>query len=503
MPASQQLVYVGSSKRASGADAVTNQKDELARANEAMYKQNLELTIRNKTLSALRKLSTIGTTALGVSEVTQRIVDTIVTELRFATVLISLVDTKNNTLRFAAVNQTESVIAAFELLRKTNETATVSLDNRGNLLVDAILDRERKITGNLLDIVTPLATQEVADRMENIIRIKTIVIYPLFLGTKALGTLSLGLSKRVDDLSRGERNTIDELIDAVAITINRAQLVEDIRRANDDLQSANERLKDLDKLKDEFVSLASHELRTPLTAIRSYIWMALSGKGGALTEKLKYYLDRAFSSTNRLIKLVNDMLNISRIESGRVSVQLARNKLSTLVDEVIGEIKPKIEEEGLTLSVDIAPGTEDVVADGDKIKEVLINFIGNALKFTPRGGTIRIHANQKDEMVMVSVIDSGEGMRPEDIGKLFQKFSTLQPSTTADPMTYQSSGLGLYISKSIISMHGGQVSAMSEGLGKGSTFTFTLHRYSDDLLAALQEKYPTEGLGIIHNAFNA
>lgn len=499
MPASQQLVYVGSSKRMPAGDVATNQKEELARANEAMYKQNLELTIRNKTLSALRKLSTIGTTALGVSEVTQRIVDTIVTELKFTTVLISLVDTKNNMLRFAAVNQTESVKQAFELLRKDSNSAVVSLDNTGNLLVDAILDRERKITGNLLDIITPLATQDVADRMENIIRIKTIVIYPLFLGAKAIGTLSLGLSKRVDDLSRGERNTIDELIDAVAITINRAQLVEDIRRANDDLQSANERLKDLDKLKDEFVSLASHELRTPLTAIRSYIWMALSGKGGALTEKLKYYLDRAFSSTNRLIKLVNDMLNISRIESGRVSVQLSQTNITTLIDEVVGELRPKIEEQELVMRVDIPKNVDDVVADGDKIKEVLINFIGNAIKFTPQKGTITVSVVSDETFVTVSVTDSGGGMRPEDIGKLFKKFSTLAPSTTADPTTIQSTGLGLYISKSIVAMHGGSVSAASEGLGKGSTFTFTLLKYSDQRREELQKGYKTEGVGIIHS----
>lgn len=474
----------------------------LQKANQAIYKQNVELSVRNKTLSVLHALSEITMKASTVPEVSQSIVDIIARELSVGVTLLALIDTDRNVLRPVAISHALGEDASATLLNRFGVDMVISLDTSDNLAIRATQDKEEKITGNLLDVLTPLATQEVADALEAQTHIKTILIYPLHLGEKSIGVLCLGLTKHADDLTRAEKETLPELISVVTIALDRARLREHIVETNKELSVANIKLEELDKLKDEFVSLASHELRTPLTAIRSYIWMALSGKGGVLPEKIKFYLDRAFVSANRLIKLVNDMLNISRIESGRVSVKLSRNALPMLIDEVIGEIKPKIEEQGLELTVDIAAGTEDVIADADKIKEVLINFIGNALKFTPRGGTILIHAQQKDEMVTVSVIDSGEGMRPEDIGKLFQKFSTLAPSTTADPMTYQSSGLGLYISRSIIAMHGGEVSAQSAGIGRGSTFSFSLHQYFEPLLAQLQKKYPTEGLGIIHNAIN-
>ena len=146
----------------------------------------------------------------------------------------------------------------------------------------------------------------------------------------------------------------------------------------------------MDKLKDDFVSLASHELRTPMTAIKSYLWMALAGKGGEISGKLKFYLQRAYDATDRLIKLVNDMLNISRIESGRITISIQRVSLVKLVQDVVFEVMPRAQELGVKLSVTASLGVPDVIADSDKIKEVLINLIGNSLKFTPANGTITV-----------------------------------------------------------------------------------------------------------------
>lgn len=338
------------------------------------------------------------------------------------------------------------------------------------------------------------------------------VVMPLETSQRVIGILCLGSKLSGDRFSQKELSHFQILASEVAVAIENSLSYEEIRRFNttleaevthatDDLRQANEKLTQLDKLKDEFVSLASHELRTPLTSIRSYLWMALSGKGGVVPDKQKFYLDRAFSSADRLIRLVNDMLNISRIESGRLAVQFSRTDVPCMIKDVVSEVQPKIDEQGLTLHINTGERPlPDIIADVDKMKEVLINFIGNAIKFTPRGGTITITAVSVGEYVRIMVKDTGLGFDAGESEKLFQKFSTLNARGHVQSAQYQSTGLGLYISKSIVSLHGGEVSALSDGHNKGSTFSFTLPVYTPQKREELQRKYGTDGLGIIHNS---
>ena len=160
------------------------------------------------------------------------------------------------------------------------------------------------------------------------------------------------------------------MVGVIGIAIDNALLYQNI-------QGANERLKQLDRLKDDFVSVASHELRTPMTAIKSYLWMAIDGQGGPLNDKQKYYVDRGLESVERLIKLVNDMLNISRIESGRLTVEMSSVDIVKLVKSVIEEVGPRSKELGLSVEVEVGDGVPLVMADVDKIKEVVYNLIGN------------------------------------------------------------------------------------------------------------------------------
>ena len=247
----------------------------------------------------------------------------------------------------------------------------------------------------------------------------------------------------------------------------------ELARLSRELSKANEKLKTLDKLKDEFLSLASHEIRTPMVAIKSYLWMVLDGHGGKVTEKQKYYLDRAYQSTQRLIMLVGDMLNVSRIESGRITLNFRETRLDQLVDDVVAEMIPVATELGIEISVLPYSKAPLVLADYDKIKEVLINLVGNALKFTPKEGKITISLSQKDGFIETTVSDTGVGIKTDDMPKLFQKFSMVGGSEEK-ALNSQGTGLGLYICKSIIEFHGGKIWAASDGIGKGATFTFSL-----------------------------
>ncbi len=273
-----------------------------------------------------------------------------------------------------------------------------------------------------------------------------------------------------------------------------------LEEASRQLVDVNKKLKVLDKLKDEFVSVASHELRTPMTAIRSYLWMALEGKGGVLTDKQKFYIERAYTSVDRLIKLVNDMLNISRIESGRLTVDMKALALDKLVQEVIEEIMPRVNELGIHLKMDIASPPPLVIADHDKIKEVLYNLIGNSLKFTPKDGEITISFSQDGDMVHTTVKDTGAGIDPVDLPKLFQKFGLLPGSYTTNKNA-SGTGLGLFISRSIVELLGGKVWVTSGGRGKGSEFSFSLKTFNEEELKKMSVKNANESkdaVGIIH-----
>ena len=161
-------------------------------------------------------------------------------------------------------------------------------------------------------------------------------------------------------------------------------------------------------MKDEFVSLASHELRTPMTVIKSYIWLLIQGKTGELSEKQKEYLERTYSSTNRLINMVNDMLNISRIESGRFTIEPKDMDLSALIQEVVAEMQPRAAEQELQLVyVPSQQSLPTVNADSERIKQVLINLVGNSLKFTPKQGTITIYTSVENGYVITHVKDTG------------------------------------------------------------------------------------------------
>lgn len=460
-------VYIGSARpgpQSSSLDEVsdTQRTSLLTHANEEMYKQNLELSVRNKTLNALRTLYAITMSSLAVDDVSQRMSDAIVTELSFPLVMISAVSADQKTLRFAGVTKSPEIIKALALLGKPLGESLIPMDYPYNLLVNAIKQKERLMTGNLLDVFAPLVTQDTADEIGRQSKIKTMIIYPLLFGGKAVGALSIGLDKKVDDMTRAQRETLEELINVVGISIERAQLYSDLKLANQQLQ-------DLDKLKDEFVSLASHELRTPMTAIRGSLTTILDGYAGEISKEAREFLTAANTENDRLIRLVNNLLNISRIEAGRFQFTMQPTDLDALVAEVVNNLQMAAKDKNITLSYERDGTIPKVIADGDKIKEVFINLIGNAVKFTHKGG-VTVGLSKHQGIVICSVADTGSGIAKEDQDLLFKKFSQVQGDYAKQS---GGTGLGLYICKQIVEGHHGKI-WLESTLGVGSTFFFSL-----------------------------
>jgi PAS domain S-box-containing protein len=231
------------------------------------------------------------------------------------------------------------------------------------------------------------------------------------------------------------------------------------------------RLKDLDKMKSDFVSNVSHELKTPLTSIKGSVDNMLDGLTGALNEKQIRYLARIKSNTDRLSRLINDLLDLSRIEAGRVEVRRASLPLTALAEEVAEHLKQLAAEKLIRIEVPPPDPQMTVWADRDKVTQVLMNLIGNAVKFTPQDGKVTVAMEKNgNDYIQISIADNGPGIRPEEADKIFSKFYQV---ANVDKQKPQGSGLGLAISKALVEMHGGKIWVESK-LGRGSTFYFTL-----------------------------
>ena len=293
------------------------------------------------------------------------------------------------------------------------------------------------------------------------------------IGTEVVTILLIVLSFAEIILSSSLREIIFRSGLFVALLIVGILLIQSVLREvkqKEQLQILNKKLEELDKQKDEFVSMAAHELRSPLTAIKGYISMIIEGDTGDIPEKARQYLADSMAVTERLVRLVNNMLNVSRIEEGRIVYQMEETSLIRAVQEIFNTSRVEAERKGLDFKMDIPNALEDTVkVDPDRIREVVGNIVSNAIKYTEKGKVNIKISNPRTDLVKVEVIDTGPGISKEEQAKLFQKFYRAE-STSGKTF---GTGLGLYITRLLIEKFGGEISLTSE-LDKGSNFWFEL-----------------------------
>lgn len=235
--------------------------------------------------------------------------------------------------------------------------------------------------------------------------------------------------------------------------------------AQRDLAAQNERLRELDRLKDEFLALVSHELRTPLTSIRGYTELLLDGEAGELTEDQLQFLGVVERNTNRLLHLVGDLLFLAQVEAGKLTLELGPLDLGAVASESVETARPQAEAKGITLTLATGP-VQPISGDYARIAQLLDNLVSNAIKFTGEGGRVDVRVHQKQERVVVEVRDSGIGIPADEQQFLFQRFFR---TSTATEQAIQGTGLGLAISKAIVDAHAGRITVASEE-GAGTTF---------------------------------
>jgi signal transduction histidine kinase len=246
---------------------------------------------------------------------------------------------------------------------------------------------------------------------------------------------------------------------------------EELQVLTQELAEANQELKRLDAAKSEFISIASHQLRTPLTAIKGYISLVLEGSYGKVTPTLQDVLNKVYVVNNRMGQLVEDLLSISRIESGRVQYNLVATQLEPMVADLVDMFSIMAKSKGLSLKMKLPrKSLPKLIIDATKMREVISNLIDNALKYTKEGG-VTVTVDGDDRYVAVRVQDTGIGVDPNDSKRLFEKFTRSSETMKLD---VSGTGLGLYVGKNFVEAHGGLLSVESEGSGKGSTFIIKL-----------------------------
>jgi signal transduction histidine kinase len=236
------------------------------------------------------------------------------------------------------------------------------------------------------------------------------------------------------------------------------------------LKQANERLKKLDELKSNFISAASHELRTPLTAIKGYVAIVLQERVGKLNDQQKEFLGYVKDSTDRLHRLLDDLLDLSRIESGRVEMRMTLTDLNLLLKEEVMIFKVQADNKGILIESEIEPSLKKIYCDADKVREVMDNLISNSIKYTPKNGKIKVSARNEGNRVYIEVRDNGIGIKEEDQMRVFEPFQRINRDETEDE---EGVGLGLALVKRIIEAHGGVIEVKSTE-GKGSVFAIRL-----------------------------
>ena len=250
--------------------------------------------------------------------------------------------------------------------------------------------------------------------------------------------------------------------------------IRDISERKRDLEQQNRRMQEANRLKSEFLANMSHELRTPLNAVIGFASLIHAGKAGPISEVQKEYLGDILGSSRHLLQLINDVLDLAKVESGRMELQVETIDLRRLIGEVRDILRGLAAEKRIRLAVEVAPTLSTVNVDGRMLKQILYNYLSNAIKFTLDGGHVhlRVGAGEDDKTFRIDVEDTGIGIRAEDLGRLFVEFQQLDSGLAK---RFQGTGLGLALTKRIAEAQGGRVEVKSV-LGQGSTFSVVLPR---------------------------
>ena len=302
------------------------------------------------------------------------------------------------------------------------------------------------------------------------LNIYSVLAVPIMAKGKVLGVLATSITHPGRQFTQADVHVAMALADRAAPAIENSRLYAQERQLRQELETLNRQVQEANQRKSQFVTLVSHELRTPLTAIAGYVELLLEGPVGEGATHHREYLGIVKSNADRLIALIDDLLDIARLEAGKVDLKRTTLDLARLIQEVATALRPQLEAKRQRLTLDMADALPAIVGDAARLTRILTNLLSNAQKYTPAGGRITIAARQETGGVRVSVQDTGIGLSPEEQAQIFTPFFRAQHDTTQG---VGGTGLGLAITRALVELHGGAITVTSVP-EQGSTFSVTL-----------------------------
>lgn len=444
-------------------------EQDLAHVNEEVYKRNLELARTNKILSLLQSIDTL---VLESQEPLKQLCNHLAqniasaTEYPFVTIL-----------GFPHHSDKEFEVYGYGIYGEVPVEQLKPLDHI-RLAIDYpwFLDKERTVFINLTDVTlakieqTLGCTNQEAKKLKEALPIKSLYLMKLLARQKLVGMMVIGLnSENSESLHEADRTLFERLSEAVGVALDNKLLFEENQRVLKQLQQKNEKLKALDEAKDEFISMASHQLRTPLTSVKGYVSMVMEGDAGTLKPKQRILLDQAFSSSQRMVYLIADLLNVSRLRTGKFVIEPTPTNLANVVESELKQLKETAKARHLKLEFKKPKKFPILMLDETKIRQVIMNFADNAIYYTPAGGEIHVYLKETPRSVEFTVVDNGIGVPADQQHKLFTKFFRAGNARSSRP---DGTGLGLFMAKKVVIAQKGAIIFKSEA-GKGSTFGFS------------------------------
>lgn len=355
--------------------------------------------------------------------------------------------------------------------------------NEDKIIFDSVAKMERK---------TLVADQVTSDqeKLKDVLTSKNIGVISRLVpgsepGSRAIAHLIIGQKKSGNVYDKQDIRIVEIISDELLIAIQNALRFEEIQEFNVTLQAkvneataklkrTNDKLKDLDEAKDEFISMASHQLRTPLTSVKGYLSMVMEGDAGKISQPQKELLTQAFTSSQRMVYLIADLLNVSRLKTGKFVINNTQSDLVDIVETEISQLRETLKAKKITLEFKKPDNISLLMLDDTKIRQVIMNFIDNAIYYTPADGHISVEVKEDKNNVYFIVKDTGLGIPREEQKHLFTKFYRASNARKVRP---DGTGLGLFMAKRVIAAQGGSILFESTE-GKGSTFGFTFSKAS-------------------------
>lgn len=444
------------------------------------YKRKLSSKVTN-TLDELWKLEKIILDTLDFKILIQKVVDSVFSELcnlnlGYKIVTLALIDEKNKTLNLMALsfNKTDFNINYTPEILLKNTKISLTIDK--NICIKSIKENTVKITHCFNDLFTLALINKNAVKIENLAKIQTSVVYPLVSKNKVIGVMIFSMDKSENNVTAQEWSLLRYFTEMVSLAVHNSKLYSSLENKNKQIKRSNIKLMELDKNKDEFITVASHELRTPMTIIKGYLWLLQNDKKEKLTNRQKEIINILMENATRMTDLVNDMLNISRMENSKIEFKIEKINIVSEIKNIVRNFKIKTDEKGLNLKFVYKKPNILGFTDKSKLNEIVTNLLGNSLKFTKKG-EITVFVLDDQQNILIKIVDTGTGVSKEDQKRLFKKFERLDSSyqTVAES---GGTGLGLYITKQYVEKMRGNIGMESAGVGKGSTFWFTVPKYN-------------------------